>query len=246
MCLTRPGLLAALLAVLGKQWLLHYDSVGERRTIEERRLERQRKFEAIQRWKFDLVMQIFPLLLQFALLLFATALSLYLWTIHHVIAAMVLGLTDLGSLFYTAMVISAVAWEDSPFQTSLSFVLKNLLKRIPLLRRFGTRSRKVMENAIGHLRSLWSQTSSACAGLMKAMKPLLPLFHSAEASDPAPPPTHSPFRSPTTTVKGGFCCRMGIGNIHRSIHGAECRCDGTRIAVVARELRCSAFTEAAG
>ncbi|KAJ7349982.1 hypothetical protein DFH08DRAFT_696558, partial [Mycena albidolilacea] len=54
-------LLAALLAVLGKQWLLHYDSVGERGTIEERGLERQRKFDGMRRWKFDLVMQIFPL-----------------------------------------------------------------------------------------------------------------------------------------------------------------------------------------
>ncbi|KAJ7643496.1 hypothetical protein DFH06DRAFT_917600, partial [Mycena polygramma] len=79
-------LMAALLAVLGKQWLMHYDSVGERGTIEERGLERQRKFDGMRRWKFDLVMQIFPLLLQFSLLLFATALSVYLWTIHHAIA----------------------------------------------------------------------------------------------------------------------------------------------------------------
>ncbi|KAJ7833293.1 hypothetical protein B0H13DRAFT_1579305, partial [Mycena leptocephala] len=79
-------LLAALLAVLGKQWLLHYDSVGERGTIEERGLERQRKFDGLRRWKFDAAMQMFPLLLQFSLLLFATALSLYLWTIHRGIA----------------------------------------------------------------------------------------------------------------------------------------------------------------
>ncbi|KAJ7866117.1 hypothetical protein B0H13DRAFT_1573155, partial [Mycena leptocephala] len=54
-------LLAALLAVLGKQWLLHYDSVGERGTIEERGLERQRKSDGLRRWKLDLVMQMFPL-----------------------------------------------------------------------------------------------------------------------------------------------------------------------------------------
>ncbi|KAJ7703709.1 hypothetical protein B0H17DRAFT_922163, partial [Mycena rosella] len=80
-------LLAGLLAVLGKQWLLHYDSVGERGTIEERGIERQHKFDGLLRWKFDLVMQIFPLLLQLSLLLFAAALSIYLWTIHHAIAA---------------------------------------------------------------------------------------------------------------------------------------------------------------
>ncbi|KAJ7688832.1 hypothetical protein B0H17DRAFT_879538, partial [Mycena rosella] len=80
-------LLAGLLAVLGKQWLLHYDSVGERGTLEGRGLERQRRFDGLLRWKFDLVMQTFPLLLQLSLLLFAAALSIYLWTIHPVIAA---------------------------------------------------------------------------------------------------------------------------------------------------------------
>ncbi|KAJ7117984.1 hypothetical protein C8R43DRAFT_864963, partial [Mycena crocata] len=77
---------SALLAVLGKQWLLYYDSVGERGTIAERGLERQRKFDGLQRWKFDMVMQIFPLLLQLSLLLFAMALCLYLWTINLAIA----------------------------------------------------------------------------------------------------------------------------------------------------------------
>ncbi|KAJ6560829.1 hypothetical protein DFH09DRAFT_985670, partial [Mycena vulgaris] len=88
-------LLAALLAVLGKQWLLHYDSVGEKGTLEERGLERHRKFTGLKTWKFDLVMQMFPLLLQVGLLLFAAALSIYLWTINHVIAGLVLCLTSL-------------------------------------------------------------------------------------------------------------------------------------------------------
>ncbi|KAJ7181534.1 hypothetical protein C8R43DRAFT_1170481, partial [Mycena crocata] len=80
---------AALLAVLGKQWLLHYDSVGEKGTIEERGLERQRKFDGLRTWKFDVVMQMFPLLIQFSVLLFALALSIYLWTIHRAIAGII-------------------------------------------------------------------------------------------------------------------------------------------------------------
>ncbi|KAJ7191245.1 hypothetical protein GGX14DRAFT_600946 [Mycena pura] len=76
-------LLAALLAVLAKQWLLHYDSAGERGSMEHRGLERQRKVDGLQRWKFDFVMQIFPLLLQTSLLLFAAALSIYLWTVNN-------------------------------------------------------------------------------------------------------------------------------------------------------------------
>ncbi|KAJ7670703.1 hypothetical protein DFH06DRAFT_916571, partial [Mycena polygramma] len=75
-------LLAALLAVLGKQWLMYYMAAGERGTIEARGLERQHKFDGLCKWKFDTVMQTFPLLLQIGLFLFSAALSIYLWRIH--------------------------------------------------------------------------------------------------------------------------------------------------------------------
>ncbi|KAJ7636742.1 hypothetical protein FB45DRAFT_1138603, partial [Roridomyces roridus] len=82
-------LLAALLAVLGKQWLMYYSSAGERGTIEARGLERQRKFDGLRRWKLDTIMQLFPLMLQFALLVFAVGLSVYLWTVHHALSIVV-------------------------------------------------------------------------------------------------------------------------------------------------------------
>jgi hypothetical protein len=179
-------LLAALLAVLGKQWLLHYDSVGERGTIEERGLERQRKFDGMRRWKFDLVMQIFPLLLQFSLFLFAVALSIYLWTIHHGIAALVLAPTGLGFAVYTLMIISAVVSPDSPFQTSLSFLLKIIVKRIPLpdaRGRFYAWSRNWVHTFWTHARL---QTRLACNGALEAIAPLLPLFSEPNSCDPVP------------------------------------------------------------
>ncbi|KAJ7304638.1 hypothetical protein DFH08DRAFT_945128 [Mycena albidolilacea] len=40
-------LMAVLLAVLGKQWLLHYNSIGERGTIAEQGLKRQHKFNGM-------------------------------------------------------------------------------------------------------------------------------------------------------------------------------------------------------
>ncbi|KAJ6589414.1 hypothetical protein B0H19DRAFT_922767, partial [Mycena capillaripes] len=53
-------LLAAFLAVLGKQWIMHYQAAGSRGTIEQRGLERQRKLDGLRRWKFDAVLQMFP------------------------------------------------------------------------------------------------------------------------------------------------------------------------------------------
>ncbi|KAJ7484228.1 hypothetical protein FB451DRAFT_1169296 [Mycena latifolia] len=54
-------LLAALLAVLGKQWLMYYSAAGQRGTIEARGLERQRKLDALRSWKFDTAMEFSPL-----------------------------------------------------------------------------------------------------------------------------------------------------------------------------------------
>ncbi|KAJ7850092.1 hypothetical protein B0H13DRAFT_2401800, partial [Mycena leptocephala] len=84
---------AALLAVLGKQWLMYYRTVGSGRTIEERGLERQRKLDGLRRWKFEAVLQTFPVHLHLALLLFCCALSVYLWTIDRSIAIIVLAMT---------------------------------------------------------------------------------------------------------------------------------------------------------
>ncbi|KAJ7670666.1 hypothetical protein DFH06DRAFT_918369, partial [Mycena polygramma] len=96
-------LLAALLAVLGKQWLMHYMAAGERGTIEARGLERQRKFDGLRKWRFDAVMQMFPLLLQVGLFLFSAALSIYLWKIHLSLAVVVLSFTAIGSIAYTTL-----------------------------------------------------------------------------------------------------------------------------------------------
>ncbi|KAJ6560896.1 hypothetical protein DFH09DRAFT_509052 [Mycena vulgaris] len=180
-------LLAALLAVLGKQWLLHYDSVGEKGTLEERGLERHRKFTGLKNWKFDLIMQIFPLLLQLGLLLFASALSSYLWTINHVIAGLVFGLTSVGLVLYTVMVISAVASPDSPFQTSLTFLLNRLIKGISDLtpmKKLGQKTQILMNTGVSHLTSILSPMWSACSRMMETLPPLLPQFSTKKSSDP--------------------------------------------------------------
>ncbi|KAJ7670383.1 hypothetical protein B0H17DRAFT_884774, partial [Mycena rosella] len=55
-------LLAALLVVLGKQWLLYYVAAGERArgTTEQRCLERQRKMDGMHKWKLEAVLNMHP------------------------------------------------------------------------------------------------------------------------------------------------------------------------------------------
>ncbi|KAJ7802139.1 hypothetical protein B0H14DRAFT_3884747 [Mycena olivaceomarginata] len=113
-------LLASLLTVLGKQWILNFSAAGEKGTIEARGIDRQKKLDGLRKWKFDAIMQTFPLLLQVALLLFATGLSLYLWNIHAALASIVLSFTALGFTVYMVLLASAAVSPDSPFQTPLT------------------------------------------------------------------------------------------------------------------------------
>ncbi|KAJ7186432.1 hypothetical protein C8R46DRAFT_1057179 [Mycena filopes] len=119
-------LLAALLAVLGKQWIMYYQAAGSRGTIEERGLERQRKLDGLVKWKFDAVLQLFPLLLQLALLLFACSLSVYLWTVNRAISTIVIVLTSCGLIAYFFLLASAAIFPDSPFQTPLTPLVARL------------------------------------------------------------------------------------------------------------------------
>ncbi|KAJ7244290.1 hypothetical protein C8J57DRAFT_1681116 [Mycena rebaudengoi] len=164
-------LLAALLAVLGKQWLMHYDAAGSRGTLEQRGLERQRKYNGLQKWKFTLVMEMFPLLLQLALLLFSAALSVYLSTISHTIASIVIAMTSLGTLAYISQLVSAAVYPDSPFQTPLASVLRRLvvglLKTILALPAF-------LHQILNRIQKFLQQQS---------ISPLLPLFRWNISSD---------------------------------------------------------------
>jgi hypothetical protein len=122
-------LLTALLAVLRKQWVMYYSAAGERGTIEAHGLERQHKFDGLRKWKFEMLMQMFPLLLQLGLLLFAAALSVYLWTIHFSLAIIILCFTTFGFTSYVLLLISSLVSLDSPFQTPLSLLVALVIPR---------------------------------------------------------------------------------------------------------------------
>ncbi|KAJ7362286.1 hypothetical protein DFH08DRAFT_1073522 [Mycena albidolilacea] len=121
-------LLAALLGVLGMQWLGYYSATEERGSIAVRGHSRQQKLDGLRKWKFDMVMQTFPLLLQFGLLVFSVALSVYLWNtrLAHAIIAVFFSL--FGFIFYVVLVISAVAAPHCPFQTPLARFIFHILE----------------------------------------------------------------------------------------------------------------------
>ena len=71
------SLLAAFVAMLGKQWLNRYLRHAGGSMI-ERCGDRQRKFDGLNKWPFRLFIESLPIMLQIALVLLTCGLSRYM------------------------------------------------------------------------------------------------------------------------------------------------------------------------
>jgi hypothetical protein len=101
-------------------------------------------------WRFDLVMELLPLMLQFALLLLGCALSRYLFTINHVVAGVAVGFTGFGLLFYFLIVSAATLSFNCPFQTPISLIFRAMIH-------WDDKHKRCLRRAVGWLRGLFRQ-----------------------------------------------------------------------------------------
>ena len=136
------SLLAAFVAMLGKQWLSRYTQVEMRGSIIDRNRHRLRKMNGMVTWHFDLVMESLPLMLQAALLLLGYALSNYLFIIDRVVAGVVIGFTAFGLLFYLLIVSAATLSYNCPFQTPLSLIIRFMVRFDDEHKKYLRRARK--------------------------------------------------------------------------------------------------------
>jgi len=123
------SMLAALVAMLGKQWLNRYlrNSGG---SMIERCGDRQRKFDGLEKWPFHSFVESLPLMLQVSLLLLACGLCRHMWTINTPVACTLISLTGLGVVFYIGIVIAGISSCACPFQTPASIALRGPWKKI--------------------------------------------------------------------------------------------------------------------
>ena len=115
-------LLAAFLAMLGKQWLSQYKQNETRGPVADRSRLRERKLTGLRTWKFHIIMESLPLILQCALVLLGFALSRYLWGVNRSISSVVISFTCFGFLFYTFIATASLLSFDCPFQTPFSLL----------------------------------------------------------------------------------------------------------------------------
>jgi len=121
------SLLAAFVAMLGKQWLNRYLRNAGGSTI-ERCGDRQRKCDGLEKWPFHFFVESLPIMLQVALLLLACGLCKHMASVNASIAGVLITLTVLGVLFYLGIVVVGTSSYECPFQTPISFALRSVWK----------------------------------------------------------------------------------------------------------------------
>ena len=121
-------LLASFLAMLGKQWLNRYRQNETHGSAVDRSRVRERKLNGIEAWKFHIVMESLPLILQCALVLLGFALSRYLWEVNRSVSSVVIGFTSFGLLFYLLITSASILSFDCPFQTPFSLTARFVIR----------------------------------------------------------------------------------------------------------------------
>ena len=123
------SLFAAFLAMLGKQWINRYLRRHGGSAADKSR-DRQRKIDGLEGWRFRLVIESLPVMLQIALLLLGCALSKYLWTINRTVAGFILAFTVFGVASYTFFTLTASLSYECPYQTPLSVIIRGCAEYI--------------------------------------------------------------------------------------------------------------------
>jgi len=144
-------MLTSFLAMLAKQWLDRYIQRPDM-SVTARCRDRQRKCDAIDQWQFQLFIDALPLLLQVALLLLASGLSMYMATNGVYSSEVVIIFTVLGAGIYIVFIIFGAVSSDSPFQTPASAAIRtlfgNILLFFPALEKMFIRGRKDLSRLV--------------------------------------------------------------------------------------------------
>ena len=176
------SLLAAFLAMLGKQWLnLHVEG-----SLIDRSRHRELRMRGMITWRFKLIMECLPFAMQLSLLLLGYALAQYMWDLSRSISTVITSFTAFGVLLYLFIVFAATFWKTCPFQTPVSIALRHI---ISLARQRRHRRLQNIQNRLSSLVHVRTGESFATAMSLGgsfdgelALEPLYPLGISTSAT----------------------------------------------------------------
>lgn len=120
------SLLAAMGAMLGKEWLQSFDRTGQTGLSEEQGRLRQSKFNGIQQWHLEGTILFLPNLLVFSVALFFAGLAVYLFPINKAVSGLLIAVLGLALGVWLVTVLAGAIWPLCPYQSAASRALRSV------------------------------------------------------------------------------------------------------------------------
>ncbi|KAG8921732.1 hypothetical protein FRC01_000101 [Tulasnella sp. 417] len=118
------SLLAAVGAMMAKEWLQSFDRTGQTGPLEEQARFRQRKFDGVQQWHLEAVIKFLPNLLLLSVIFFFVGICLFLFPINTIVAGIVIAFSGIGAIFSGIVIVAGAASLTCPYQSAASNALR--------------------------------------------------------------------------------------------------------------------------
>ncbi|KAG8900645.1 hypothetical protein FRC00_011937 [Tulasnella sp. 408] len=120
------SLLAAVGAMMSKEWLQSFDRTGQTGPLEEQGRFRQRKFNGVERWHLEAIIKFLPNLLLSSVVLFFAGIGLYLVPINTAVAVIVIAFSGLGVALSGVAIVAGAVSPLCPYQSAASSALRRI------------------------------------------------------------------------------------------------------------------------
>ncbi|KAG9043655.1 hypothetical protein FS837_009301 [Tulasnella sp. UAMH 9824] len=120
------SLLAAVGAMMAKEWLQSFNRSGKTGPLEDQGKLRQRKFNGVEQWHLEAVTKFLPNLLLLSVILFFAGIGLFLFPINTAVAGTVVAFSGLGVILSGIAIVAGAISPLCPYQSASS----NAVRRI--------------------------------------------------------------------------------------------------------------------
>ncbi|KAG8915510.1 hypothetical protein FRC01_003634 [Tulasnella sp. 417] len=124
------SLIAAIGAMMCKEWLHGLDRSGQTASVEEQGRLRQRKFEGAQRWQLETIIDFLPTIILISITLFFTGVIIFLVSLNQTVAAFVLGFGGSWGVLGVASIFAGAIFPLCPYETAASRILKRVIQML--------------------------------------------------------------------------------------------------------------------
>ncbi|KAG9048476.1 hypothetical protein FS837_012785 [Tulasnella sp. UAMH 9824] len=122
------SLLAAVAAMMAKEWLQSFDRTGQTGPLEEQGRFRQRKFNGVQQWHLEPIIRSLPNILLLSVIFFFLGICLFLFPVNKAVAGVVIAFSIGGAILCGATIVAGAMYPLCPYQSAASRVVKRMVR----------------------------------------------------------------------------------------------------------------------